>query len=70
LHIVQRPELAEMIDATLTRGTPEALHLPASLRVVRLCMQQLNSETLTSDREDLAAVCRPVVEIQRSRFSI
>jgi len=65
LHVVQRRARAEVVEALLTHRAPEALHLAARLRVVRLGVQQPDTEAAARGAQRLADVRRSVVQVQR-----
>ena len=53
----------QVVCAPLSEGPPEALHLAAGLRVMRLGVDEANIEPRAGQREGLAAVTGPIVEI-------
>ncbi|MCR9165500.1 MAG: hypothetical protein NXI35_32805 [bacterium] len=70
LHGVQRVLLAHYAQAALAHRSPEPLHLPASLRVVRTCVHEVDAESTAGGVQDIAAVGAAVVEIQPLRRSV
>src|SRR5690606_9774045 len=70
LHVVEARADVDVIEAALAQGPPEALHFSAGARVVRLGVDQFDVQARTRGREDLAAVGRAVVEVQRSRPTV
>ena len=65
LHVVQRARDAEVVEALLAERAPEALHLAARLRVVRLGVHEPDTKATTRDTQRVADVGRAVVEIER-----
>jgi hypothetical protein len=53
-----------MIEGFLAHPSPEALHLPASGRVVRLRVAESGAESTAHRRQRLAAVGRAVIEVE------
>src|SRR5690606_9206875 len=65
VEVVQRAEVFAEDEALLAERAPEALHLAACGRVVRLCMYERGAEARAREAERLAAVRRAVVEVER-----
>src|SRR5690606_25455176 len=70
LHVVEARADVDVIEAALAQRPPKALHLSASARVVRLGVDELDAQTRARGRQDLAAVGRAVVEVQRPRSAV
>ena len=70
LDVVERPERAEVVEALRTHCAPEALHLAARLRVVRLGVHEPDAEPAARDPQRLADVGRAIVEVERVRRAL
>jgi hypothetical protein len=65
LHVVQRGQRAEEVEALGAERAPEALHLAARGRVAGARVEQRDAEALAGDAQDLAAVGGAIVEVER-----
>lgn len=65
VDVVERAERAEVIEAAFAQRAPKALHFAARLRVVGSGVQERDAEPLAEQAQDVAAIGRAIVEIER-----
>ncbi len=70
IDIVERADLAEVIEHVCTESAPKALHFAAGLGIVGFGVQKAHAESRARETESLAAISRAVIEVQGVGFSM
>ena len=64
LHVVERGQVPEMVEASSAQRAPESLHLSSGGGIARARMEQGDAETFARETQSFAAVRGAVIEVE------